>query len=264
MRQNRIVGVPVPNRKEAAKNMQRGSIKTAYDNQNSITVWRDSQPVYVASNFAVVEPVGSCRRYCGQEKGYVEIPCPKSILDYNTTMGGIDNINQMTKCNRISIRGKKWYWPLYTWSLNLMMVQAWRLYRITMKQRHELARQKDVEMDRKFEAEVAVLPRFQKEARMKEAEERRKKERKEEKKLEEKSLLDFMRECVEMMLVKHSELNKQVPARESASRLSGSGAKEVRFDMSLGHLVVDSTIKGVCMQCKGRSFLRKIYFSHKE
>ena len=38
------------------------------------------------------------------------------------------------------IRVKKWYWCIYTWFLNITMVQAWRLYRAQMKERHRLAK----------------------------------------------------------------------------------------------------------------------------
>lgn len=58
VRQNRIVGVPVPAKKDAAKAMERGSMKATYDDNVCLIVWRDSQPVYMASNFAGPDPVG--------------------------------------------------------------------------------------------------------------------------------------------------------------------------------------------------------------
>ena len=58
VRQNRIVGVPIPNKKEAARTMERGDMQATYDDHVCLGVWRDSQPVYVASNFCELEPVG--------------------------------------------------------------------------------------------------------------------------------------------------------------------------------------------------------------
>lgn len=258
------MGVPLPSKKDAAKNMARGTTKTVYDEKNCVTVWRDSQPVYLASNFAGPDPAGFCRRYAGREKGYVEFPCPRSVLTYNSTMGGIDLINQLTKCYRIAIRIKKWYWALYTWTLNVLMVQAWRLYQATMKQRHALVREAERQADVELEEQLEGLPRLQKEARRKEVDDQRKKIRKEEKKMEEKPLLDFIRECVEVILLRHSDLNTTIKARESGARLSGNTAKVVRYDMGQSHLVVETEIKGLCMHCRGRSFLRQDDFYYKK
>ena len=52
------MGVPIPAKKDAAKSMKRGDMKATYDDKICLTVWRDSQPVYIASNFCGNEPVG--------------------------------------------------------------------------------------------------------------------------------------------------------------------------------------------------------------
>lgn len=88
VRQNRLVGVPLKNKKDATKEMSRGEMDTAWSDNVCVTVWRDSKPVYVATNFSGPEPVGACQRFAGQGKGYANIPCPKTILDYNNSMGG--------------------------------------------------------------------------------------------------------------------------------------------------------------------------------
>ena len=136
LRQNRMVGVPLPNKKEAAKNLSRGEMDTAWSDELCATVWRDSQPVYMATNFSGPEPLGFCQRFAGKGKGYVNVPCPKVVLDYNSSMGGVDQLNQNVKNYSISPRLHKWYWAIYTWFLNVQMVQSWRLYRHTMKKRH--------------------------------------------------------------------------------------------------------------------------------
>ena len=64
-------------------------------------------------------------------------------------MGGVDLLNQSNKAYRISIRRKKWYWGLYTWFLNVQMVQAWHLYRATMRVRHQ-KQQNTVESEVEF------------------------------------------------------------------------------------------------------------------
>lgn len=258
MRQNRLQHVDVPTKKEAAKQMKRGTLKTLYDDNNCLTVWKDSQAVYVGSNFCGPDPVGKCTRYAGPGNGYKEFPCPKSILNYNSTMGGIDLINQMMKCYRISIRNRKWYWGIYTWFLNVLMVQAWRLYQSTMRARHVLLLEEQLRKDEELEQhlETSSLQRTQKDVWRREHEERNLQARKAWKKLEEKPLLEFIRECVEVMLHKHSNINQAIKVREPAGRLSNATAEFVRYDLTISHLVVDTSIKGVCQKCKKRSNYR--------
>ena len=50
VRQNRTVGVPLPTKTEAARSMIRGTMKATYNDEICLAVWRDSQPVYLASN----------------------------------------------------------------------------------------------------------------------------------------------------------------------------------------------------------------------
>ena len=44
-------------------------------------------------------------------------------------MGGVDLLDNMVSVYDISYRKKKWWFPIYTWSLNVSAVQAWRLMR---------------------------------------------------------------------------------------------------------------------------------------
>lgn len=51
------------------------------------------------------------------------------IAMYNKYMGGTDRMDQDIGRNRISIRGKKWYWPLLTWLIDACVHNAWTLYK---------------------------------------------------------------------------------------------------------------------------------------
>ena len=212
--------------------------------------------------------LGSCKRYAGQEKGYIEVPCPFVVLNYNRSMGGVDLGNQTHKAYRIRIRHKKWYWPLYTWFLNVQMVQAWRLFRATVRTRHQQAaemqgalEESEAEFEKRMEGrpsmEVTKQRRDRREKeKVKENEDR--KQKKEEKKLEEMPLLEFVRQCVEVTLVKHSDVNKNIPARQSAARLSASSSEVLQHDHSHPHFIYKSTIKGRCHHCHNRSNYRAL------
>ena len=45
-------------------------------------------------------------------------------------MGGVDLVDQQIACYRPKIRKRKWWWPIWTWSLSLMLVNSWRLWNI--------------------------------------------------------------------------------------------------------------------------------------
>ena len=49
-------------------------------------------------------------------------------------MGSTDRYNQDTNLLRIGIRGKKWWWPLFTWLLDATIVNAWKLHQGNMSQ----------------------------------------------------------------------------------------------------------------------------------
>ena len=63
MRQNRIHGIPLPSKKDVNKNFERGELHAMYHHDTTVLVWKDNQPVYMASNCDSVEPMGTCQRY---------------------------------------------------------------------------------------------------------------------------------------------------------------------------------------------------------
>ncbi|KAG5862926.1 hypothetical protein JTB14_027434 [Gonioctena quinquepunctata] len=44
-------------------------------------------------------------------------------------MGGTDLLDENTARYRISIRRKKWWWAIFTWLLDVSVVNAWNIYR---------------------------------------------------------------------------------------------------------------------------------------
>lgn len=44
-------------------------------------------------------------------------------------MGGVDRADQNLELYRVAIRGKKWYFPLFSHSVDLALQNAWQLYR---------------------------------------------------------------------------------------------------------------------------------------
>ena len=196
---------------------------------------------------------GTCSRFSSAAKKYVDIPCPNSVLKYNKVMGGVDLVNETTKKYYIQVRLKKWYWSLISWFFNIMMVQAWRLYRHTWRQRHQLTRDQEENDRDPFNQSLQGMMTLARVQAKKERETLLKKRRTEEKKVEEIPLLEFLRQCVEQIILNHSQDRE---AKLHESRLSEGSRHMLRYDHSRPHFPVSTETKGVCQNCKQRSFIR--------
>ncbi len=93
IRKNMIYDIPFPTQKEVEKNFKRGVCQAVYTTTNTVIVWKDNKPVYMASNCDGVEPMGTCQKCSKQEKGYIAVPQPSVNSLYNQFMGGVDLID---------------------------------------------------------------------------------------------------------------------------------------------------------------------------
>ena len=232
LRQNRTIGIPLPNKKVANKELKRGQSKTVFTQDKVVTVWKDNQPVYMASNCISAELSGTCKRYSKKDQEYVNIPQPDLNNKYNKHMGGVDMLDSRVKNYAISIRVRKWYWCFYTWYLSIQMVQAWRHYRAHKQEQHKHVQVED------------------------ETKEEMQKRKAAEKKIETISLLEFIRQVVEMTVLKHSEsYHISIPQREIGAAVSKVAKEEVRLDQG-NHLIKLTELRGVCKQCKNHTVYR--------
>ena len=128
VRQNRLNKVPV--KKKAImekKNIERGFTDIAYLEDVELVAWKDNRPVYVASNKYTGSATQTSKKWSRSEKKTVNVPTPDSVKQYNLSMGGVDIMDMMVSKYRTKYRRRKWYWPIFAWSINLQVVQAWRL-----------------------------------------------------------------------------------------------------------------------------------------
>jgi hypothetical protein len=49
------------------------------------------------------------------------------FIKYNGGMGGVDLLDMMVAVYRVRYRIRKWWFPIYAWSLNVCAVNGWRL-----------------------------------------------------------------------------------------------------------------------------------------
>lgn len=69
-------------------------------------------------------------RYCRVSRDRINIDQPHLIGMYNKHMGYVDCMDQHIANYEVSIRGKKWYWPLFRHMIDMTVVNAWQLYRM--------------------------------------------------------------------------------------------------------------------------------------
>ena len=101
---------------------------TLNEDEVLVTRWKDNAVLTLASTLFGVEPLGSKQRWSKTEKKHVYIDTPLVTCKYNDNMGGTDRMDQNTIAYRISIRGKKWWWCLFTWSVDVFIANAWILF----------------------------------------------------------------------------------------------------------------------------------------
>lgn len=131
IRDNRIPkNCPLLSKKDMSKK-QRGDFDSCLDRTNGIllTRWTDNNVVSAASIKYGVAPLASVQRYSAKEKKIVQVKRPNLISKYNASMGGTDLMDENIARYRISLRGKKWWWCLFTWLLDAAIQNAWVLYK---------------------------------------------------------------------------------------------------------------------------------------
>ena len=122
MRQNRLNKVPIHKKKELEKkDVVRGTFETVYKGDQMCVSWKDNKAVYMGSNQYGPHPITTVSQYIREAKAKLQVPCPNLVKQYNKNMGGVDLLDSMVATYQVSWRKKKWWWPIYSWSLNVMV-----------------------------------------------------------------------------------------------------------------------------------------------
>lgn len=131
VRENRIV-VPTIRNGQDLKKTDRGTFEFATEKSENIVVcrWNDNNIVTICSNSEAVLPTANVSRFSQKEKKKVAVPQPQLIKKYNQNMGGVDRADQNISLYRVSVRGKKWYFPCISQGLDMAINNSWNLHRL--------------------------------------------------------------------------------------------------------------------------------------
>lgn len=132
-----------------------GQNDAMFDRANKIVCcrWQDKREVTLLSNFTGVYPLSATTRKQRQQDNQpsqVIVEQPMLIQKYNSFMGGVDLHDNAVSNYRVSIRSKKWYWPLWLAVLESSVVNSWKLKSFANK---KLNRSCDSQL--KFRVELA-------------------------------------------------------------------------------------------------------------
>ena len=121
---------PISNSSEIEKK-SRGYCEEISDSTNGLYLvgWKDNKAVYVASNTRSSSNDTIASRWSSAERKRINIKQPDIIHKYNQFMGGVDRADQNVGAYRISIRSKKWWWPLFVWVPDMVVQNSWIFYR---------------------------------------------------------------------------------------------------------------------------------------
>lgn len=125
VRENRTEKCPLKSKKEMNKK-PRGYYCSAVDKTENILAvrWKDNSIVTIMSNEFGTFPLQKAKRYSVQDKQKIDIDQPYLISQYNKFMGGVDILDKRVANYRISIRGKKWYFAILLWMLDVCVVNS--------------------------------------------------------------------------------------------------------------------------------------------
>ncbi|XP_065313258.1 piggyBac transposable element-derived protein 3-like [Gordionus sp. m RMFG-2023] len=130
VRDNRIEHCPVESIKVVAKK-ERGYYDYRFEKLNEIFVvrWNDNSVVTVASTCHTISLLSNVSRYSKKISSKIKIPQPNMVTAYNKHMGGVDLCDNLISTYRIKIRGKKWWWPIFTNFIDVALVNSWKIWK---------------------------------------------------------------------------------------------------------------------------------------
>lgn len=127
-RDNRLKKCPLPTNKDFIK-QNRGTFHHQFDDTNKLLFvkWKDNS---IVTNYDKIEPCENVKRWSKEQQKKINIPQPLLFKNYNQNMGGVDLHDQFINTYSIEIRGKKWWWNIFTSMISSTISNAWKLHKL--------------------------------------------------------------------------------------------------------------------------------------
>lgn len=131
MRENRLPkNCPLPPKKTIQKKERGFSVSKSISGTSiKVTKWVDNNVVTMASTLYGEQPKDKAGRYSRADFARIEVQRPAVVAAYNRNMGGVDRMDQNIAAYRIATRKKKWWWSIFTWTIDVAIQNSWLLAR---------------------------------------------------------------------------------------------------------------------------------------
>ena len=124
-------------KRKVNKKRGRGAISMQATFDIAIVRWIDNSIVTMASNAYGVHPSATANRVASVDKKRmkVSVTSPKVFSMYNKYMSGVDRFDENVDSERVSFRGKKWWFPLFAFVIDAAFQNAWKIYQTAKKEK---------------------------------------------------------------------------------------------------------------------------------
>ena len=131
IRENRLKKCPLKGSNKMKK-QERGTYDYKFDTNKEILFvkWLDNTCVTVGTNYDSLEPFHKVQRWQRDKKAKGFVSQPNVLKNYSSFAGGVDKHDWLISKYATTIRGKKWYWPLFTRILDMAVVNAYIIYKL--------------------------------------------------------------------------------------------------------------------------------------
>jgi hypothetical protein len=116
--------------------LERGAYKVAQKDEMMYSIWQDTKPVLVISNYHDPSEEGTVQRRQGRQNR-VAVKVPLALQDYQMNMRGVDLCDQMIGYYMINHRSKKWWRRIYFY---VQMVAVHNAYIVAKKSNPDVAK----------------------------------------------------------------------------------------------------------------------------
>ena len=117
--------------KKDIKCKERGAMQVYCERSGiSRVTWNGNGPVAILSNVHADLPYTQVKRWDSSQRNYIKINRYNCIIKYNKHMGGVDSLDAHVSVYRTDVREKKWYWPHYINTIDVLKSAAFKVFKL--------------------------------------------------------------------------------------------------------------------------------------
>ena len=90
--------------------------------------WFDNTSVQLVSTYSSPATSGTVKRWDHSSKQHILVPCPETVKDYNSVMGGLKLADMLIALYRSPIKTHQWYLKALIHCVGICKVNSWLLY----------------------------------------------------------------------------------------------------------------------------------------